>query len=77
VFAPQSVVKVTVNGAPAESCREGDVLTLPCSAGPPADVPEAGAPVLLPLVALLVFGLGGTFRRRRVVQRASSSSSRS
>lgn len=31
VYAPQQVATLTVNGAPASSCRDGDYLAFPCS----------------------------------------------
>jgi hypothetical protein len=65
VFAPQPVVKATANDAPVGWCRDGDYLAFPCEAAPPADVPESGVAVLLPMLALLLLGIGVAVRRGR------------
>jgi hypothetical protein len=68
VFAPQPIASVTVNGTTVSSCLDGDYLTFPCGGlAPLAVVPEADLTVLLPLLALLMLGVGVAVRRRRTV----------
>jgi len=58
----------TVNGTTVSSCLDGDYLTFPCGGlAPLAVVPEADLTVLLPLLALLMLGVGVAVRRRRTV----------
>ncbi|MCU1591458.1 MAG: hypothetical protein JWP11_2714 [Frankiales bacterium] len=54
-----------INASPTQAVDALGALSPAPSIDPPADVPEVGAAVTMPLVALLLFGIGLAVRRRR------------
>lgn len=64
VFAPQLIMRVTVNGEPVGSCRAGDYVSFPCADADPV-VPEVPSAALLPVLAVVVVTSFVVARRRR------------